>query len=273
MKRFTLTVAAVTLLGPAPVLAQSGPWSGPYVGVVAGYADADNEDFETFRFDTDQDGVFDDTVFTAGGANAFSPGFCDGRALGPTPAAGCSEDADGGEFGLRAGYDWQSGALVYGLVAEVSTAEVDDSVSAFSTTPARYSMTREIDYVAALRGRLGYAWDRVLFYGTAGLAYGEISRTFDTSNGANSFTEREDDGSLGVQIGAGVEYAFSERIRLGLEFLRTSLEDSDYTVRAGPGTAPATNPFLLVDPTGTDMQRSDGRFDVSSWRLTAAYRF
>lgn len=271
MRMLLMTATAAVLAGPA--LAQSGPWSGPYIAGFAGYADADNEDFETFVFDTDQDGQFDDTVFTSGGANAFSPGFCDGLATTPTPAGGCTEDSDGADFGVRIGYDWQSGPLVYGLLAEVSMADVDDGVSAFSTTPARYSMTREIEYLAAIRGRFGYAFDRFLVYGTAGLAHGEIDRTFATSNGANSFTENEDDAAMGVQIGAGAEFALTDRISLGAEYLRTSFEDDDYSVRAGPGTAPATNPFLLVNPTGTDMQRSDTRFDVSSWRLTATYRF
>ncbi|WP_296820418.1 outer membrane beta-barrel protein [Brevundimonas sp.] len=265
--------ATALALAASPALAQSGPWSGPYVAGFAGYADADNEDRETFLFDTDQDGAYDDTVLTSGGANAFSPGFCDGLATSPTPAGGCAEDSDGGDFGVRLGYDWQSGAFVYGLLAEVSSAEVDDSVSAFSTTPARYAMTREVDYITAIRGRFGYAWGRVMAYGTAGLAYGEVSRDFTTSNGANSFTERDDDAVMGVQIGAGAEFAVNDRVSLGLEYLRTSLEDGDYTVRAGPGTAPPTNPFLIVNPTGTDMRRSDTRFDISSWRLTATYRF
>ena len=272
MRVLLLTAAAAALL-TSPALAQSGPWSGPYIAGFAGFADADNEDGETIRFDTDQDGQFDNTVFTSGGANAFSPGFCDGLATAATPAGGCQEDSDGGDYGLRAGYDWQSGQMVYGLLAEVSMADVDDSVSAFSTTPARYSMTREVEYIAAIRGRFGYAFDRFLVYGTAGLAMGEIDRTFATSNGANSFTESDDESAIGFQYGAGAEFALTDRISIGAEYLNTTLEDDDYTVRAGPGTAGPTNPFLLVTPSGTDFQRSDTDFNLSSWRLTATYRF
>ena len=115
--------------------------------------------------------------------------------------------------------------------------------------------------------------DRVLVYGTAGIAYGDLDRAFTTSNGANSFTERDNDGVWGPQYGVGAEFALNERMSIGAEYLWTSLNDDEYTVRSGPGTAPPTNPFLLVDPTGTDIQRSNDQLDYGSLRLTATYRF
>jgi hypothetical protein len=43
-------------------------------------------------------------------------------------------------------------------------------------------------------------------------------------------------------------------------------------VRATRGAAPATNPFVLVNPTGTDFARSDDQF-IESWRVTTNLRF
>lgn len=270
MRLLLLTTAAVALAGPA--FAQD--WSGPYVAGLIGYATGDDDGSETLVFDTDQDGDYNDTVLTAAAVNAFSPGFCDGTAQTTTPAGGCSADDESGvDYGIRGGYDWQTGNVVFGVVGDISRADITDAVTGFSTTPANYVMTREINYVVGMRGRLGFAMGRTLVYGTAGLAYGDLDRSFVTSNGANSFTERDNDGVWGPQYGVGAEWAFNERMSIGAEALWTSLSDDEYTVRAGPGTAPPTNPFLLVTPSGTDIRRSNDQFDFGSLRVTATYRF
>lgn len=271
MRTLILAASAATALA-SPALAQD--WSGPYVSGVIGYAASDTDSGETLVFDTDQNGSYGDTVRTSSNADAFSPGFCDGTATGPTPGAGCTDDDDAGlDIGLRAGYDWQRGNFVFGVLGEISRADVQDAVSGFSTTPARYTMDREINLVAAVRARVGVSTGAMLIYGTAGLARGDIDRSFSTSNGANSFTERDNDMVNGRQFGGGIEWAYSDRMSIGAEYLWTSLDDDEYTVRAGPGTAPATNPFLIVTPSGTDIRRSNDQFEFGSLRLTATYRF
>lgn len=275
IKTTTIAAGAVLALAAAtatPAAAQD--WQGPYVGGHLGYGFQPDDDDERILFDTDLDGQFGDTVRTGAGADAFSPGFCGGRATGPTPADGCDDDDDGAEFGLRAGYDWQMGSWVVGAVGEIGRPDITDSVSGFSTTPARYTFTREIENIAALRGRLGYDAGRFLPYVTAGFASAEVEGTYSTSNGANSFTPVSvSDRRSGYQLGAGVETWVTSNMTVGVEYLYTSLDDDDYIVRTGPGTAPATNPFLLVDPAGTDQRRSDGDFDFHAVRVTAAWRF
>lgn len=255
--------------------AQVQDWSGFYVGGYVGQSEANQEDGERLVFDTDQDGDYGDTVFTGAGDDAFSPGSCDGFARGPTPADGCDGDDDGNEFGGRVGYDWQMGQFVVGVLGEFGSVDATDSVTSYSTTPAFYTFTREIENMAAVRARAGFVAGPVLLYATAGLATAEVTNSFDTSNGANAFPIQEDDDRAdGTQIGLGAEWMFSNRFSVGLEYLRTSLDAGDYTVRAGDsGTTPDTNPFLLVDPTGTDLRRSNEDFDVDSIRLTAAFRF
>ena len=44
--------------------------------------------------------------------------------------------------------------VVAGIVAEATKSESRDFVSAFSTTPASYTIERELDHSFALRGRL-----------------------------------------------------------------------------------------------------------------------
>lgn len=266
------------LLGLAlatPALAAD--WSGGYIGGHAGRATQDDARSAQFLFDTDLDGRYGDTVNTAAPANAFSPGFCGGAANAATPAAGCRSNSDdrADDFGLRLGWDWQRGDVVYGLVGEYANGGVTDSVSAFSTTPAFYTIERELGSTWALRGRLGLAFgadDANLFYGTAGYARASVDNRFSTSNGVNTFTQRGGGHADGAQYGLGYERRLGERMSLGLEYLVNDLRQDDFVVRA-QGPAPATNPFILVNADGTDMRRSDRDIRTDSLRLTLNFRF
>ena len=268
-------LAAVSLTAFAtPAFAQSedNQWEGAYIGGTIGIPKQKNDNRETVLFDTNRDGTFGDTVRTTTGADAFSPGFCGGAAVGRTPAETCRGDKDGLEYNIRAGYDMQKGNFVYGAVVEAGTSEARDSVSAFSTTPAFYTMTRDIDYTLGARLRAGYAAGSALFYATGGVAYAKIDNSFATSNTANSFANNGSSKSFGYAAGGGGEVKLAKNISLGLEYLYTNYTKDDYRVNVGPGTASPTNPFLLVSG-GTDFRRSDRDFDMHNVRLTASYRF
>jgi len=267
---YTAAFVALTLTAGG---AQAQEWAGPYVGVHLGGVFQSGDNDETLVFDRNLDGVFNESVTTALGADAFSPGFCGGAATSSANAA-CADDDEGIEGGVRAGYDWQFGPWVLGVVGEVSSVDATDSVSGFSTTPASYTFTREANWVAAARVRAGFAFGAVLPYVTAGVARGDVDHRFSTSNGANAFTPRGKDTLNGHQIGAGIETRMWEGWSVGLEYIHTSLKDEDYTVRVTQGTAPDTNPFVLApNTTGTDIRRSDQDFEFGAVRLTAAYRF
>lgn len=269
-----LLAAASLAAFATPAFAQSEDeqWEGAYIGGTIGVPAQKNDGGESVLFDTDRDGKFGDTVRTTTGANAFSPGFCGGAANGRTPADGCRGDKDGIEFAIRGGYDMQKGNIVYGVVFEGGSSDARDSVSAFSTTPAFYYFTREIDYSLGARLRVGYAARGALFYATGGGAFAKIKNEFETSNTANSFTEDGSSNSLGYSAGGGAEVKVTKKISLGLEYLYTNYAEDKYRINVGPGTAAPTNPFLLVSG-GTNFRRSDSNFDMHNIRLTAAYRF
>jgi len=257
-----------------PAQAQSsGDWTGFYVGGQLGYAFQPGDGDETIQFDTNLDGNFGDTVNTSGGANAFSPGFCGGSASGPTPADGCDDDRDGLEYGVHAGFDYDSGGLVFGVVADYSRPRIRDSVSAFSTTPARYTMTRTLRDALSLRARVGAGSGSTLFYGTGGVVRGSIRNSFSTSNAVNAFTGNGNEKGWGYVLGAGVEQRLGRSLSLGVQYLYRSIDAGDYVVRAGPGTAGLTNPFRIVNPNGTDFSRSGDRFTSHGVNLTASLRF
>jgi len=271
-------VAAATMLtaiGAVPASAQeveNTEFDGMYIGGSFGLGAQTNDVNESIRFDTNRDGSFDNSVRTVTGADAFSPGFCNGAAKSNVPAAGCRNDKDDLDYYIRAGADKQYGNLVIGFMVDAGRSESTDSVTGFSTTPASYTFTRQLDYAIGARGRVGYTPGGVLFYATSGISYAKIDNSFTTTNGANSFTDNGKTESFGWTGGVGAEAKVTDNITMGLEYLFTRYNDDDYVVNVGPGTAGATNPFLLASG-GTDMKRSDPNFDLHSIRLTAAFRF
>lgn len=278
-KTLTAALALAIAAGAGGAMAQERPnWTGGYVGVYGGWNQANDQSDEVLRFDRNLDGQFNEQVTLSGtGADAFSPGFCGGRANGPTAAQGCDNDNDGGvEAGIRAGYDYQFGNFVIGGLGEFSATNVKDAVTGFSTTPASYTFTRKLDNLAAARLRAGYAMGPALIYGTGGYAWGKIDNRFETSNTANSFVIQEDDDRAdGWQAGGGVEYALAPNLTVGGEYVYTSLDAGEYVVRAGnSGTTPATNPFILApNTTGTDIIRSNSRMGVHAVKIGMNYRF
>ncbi len=275
-----LSVAAVLLATSvaAPALAQDQerPFSGFYVGGSIGATIQPDNDDETILFDRDLNGSFGDTISTPTNPNAFSPGFCGGTVTGSSrPTDGCKSNRKELEYAVRAGFDWQMDTLVFGVLGEIGKTDASSSVTAFSTTPASYTITREIDYIANLRGRIGFtATPTTLVYGTAGVAYAKLDNSFTTTNTANSSTPRGEEDSWGYVLGFGVEQKLGRNFSIGVEYLYQQLQDEDFRVRLGStGTTPATNPFLLGNSNGTDFARSDDKFTLHGVRAVANFRF
>lgn len=276
---FTLSTG-IALLGFAAssAMAQTttSSWAGGYFGAHFGQASKPEDSrSDRFLFDTDLDGEFDNTVFTTTGANAFSPGSCSGVPVGPRPSDLCGHNSHGTDVGMRLGYDWQSGNLVYGLVVDYSMNDAEDAVTSFSTTPAFYSMSREVDDALSIRARIGHAFganNQNLIYVVGGVVRANIENTYTTSNGVNTFTNSGDSEADGSQWGAGYEFRVRPYMTIGIEYLWTTLKDDEFRVRAA-GPAPATNPFILNNAAGTDFRRSDRDLVQDSVRITAAYRF
>jgi outer membrane immunogenic protein len=80
---------------------------------------------------------------------------------------------DGVFGGVQGGYNWQSGPLVFGLEGDIQASAADDTFA-----PWKFSNP----WFGTVRGRLGYAFNNVLVYGTGGLAFGELrAETFGLS--------------------------------------------------------------------------------------------
>lgn len=265
------SLAALAFASPAAAQVEEQPFNGFYAGISGGYDVQPNDVGEAVKFDRDLNGSYEDTVTTIGGTNAFAPGFCNGAASSASPTTGCGNDRDNWGYSGRIGYDRQYGPLVVGVVAEFGNSEIRDSVSAFSTTPASYTLNRELLYTGSARGRVGFAANRTLFYGTGGLAYGRVNNYFRTTNTANGFESNGDSHAFGFAAGGGIEQRIGRHMSFGLEYMFNRLQNADYRVRVSGG--PATSPFTLGGAGGTDLARSYEKFRYHSMRATLSYRF
>jgi outer membrane immunogenic protein len=278
--RQTMTAVALGLAmaaaaaSPAAAQDRDSHFNGPYIEGFGGVVTRGDDYGSTLVFDNNGDGNYDNAVNTAAGANAFSPGFCDGQSLGARPSNGCKSDEDGVEYGARIGYDYRMNNFVVGGLIEASKNEAIDSTSGFSTTPAGYALQREMKYNVSARLRAGYTpGGGMLFYVTGGGSMAKLNHRFFTTNTANAFDENRDGKRVwGWQAGGGGEIMVTDQISLGLEYLYNRYKDNKYNVSVSQGTAPANNPFLLPSG-GTRIKVSDDDFDYHSLRATVGFHF
>lgn len=188
MKRILMAIAGVLGLAAAgqPALAAdytpvaATNWTGGYLGATVGAL--------------------------RGEANWFIPG---GVA---TPYASDT----GALVGLTAGYNWQVGNWVYGL-------EGDWSWSNWEAGPmvgCGGGCMTGIDWLATLRGRIGYANDALLVYLTGGAAFAYVDNRFQSGAAAVSGTES------GWTLGGGAEVKFNPNWSAKAEYLYVSVSDS-----------------------------------------------
>jgi outer membrane immunogenic protein len=111
-------------------------------------------------------------------------------------------------------------------------------------------VTNQIQNFATIRGRIGFAADRLLVFVTAGAAFAnyksDTAILFGTGVGAGrTFEGVQHIGSLsyqriGAAVGGGAEYAFTDRWSFKVEYLALLFSGQAYS---SPLVA-ATNPFI-----------------------------
>ncbi|MDR3496538.1 MAG: porin family protein [Ancalomicrobiaceae bacterium] len=162
-----------------------------------------------------------------------------GANIGANLAHGVAGDSSGFIGGLQAGYLWQTGQFVYGLEADVDLGNNSKSTSFTDPLLGGVSTQRDrIDWTSTIRGRLGYAFDRFLVYGTGGLALANIESRF--SNTATGLTDKDTNFRAGWALGAGLEYAITNNITVRGEYLHNGF--GHYNVNyAGNGVSVRQN--------------------------------
>jgi len=112
--------------------------------------------------------------------------------------------------GGQVGYNFQTGRFVLGVEGEYSFANVKYDTALFAG-----NLTLKNDYYATVAGRLGYAFDSILVYGKAGVAWARDK--WDGNDGAGG-TVTGNFNRQGWVIGAGVEYAFWGNLSAKVEY-------------------------------------------------------
>ncbi|MHB0771549.1 outer membrane protein [Bradyrhizobium sp. 5.13L] len=115
--------------------------------------------------------------------------------------------------GVQAGYNFQNGPWVFGVEGDIQATGADDTFA-----PWKFSNP----WFGTLRGRAGYAFSNVLFFGTAGLAFGELR--------GQTFGWTESHTTAGWTIGAGAEVGLAPNWSAKLEYLYIDLSTSQFAI-------------------------------------------
>ena len=190
--------------GPNAKVGDAYDWTGPYVGATGGAAR----------------GVQQWTYLSGG--NTVQPAY------------------QGAILGGEAGYNFQTGQIVYGIEGDFSGLNAKGGVSC----PNGFFFTCEasLSRLATVTGRVGYATGYGLYYAKAGLAYGTANvGTTPNTNGnpltipnfvfatGNSTTVSH----TGWTAGVGVEFALAKDWSAKAEYMHFDLGSAQYTVDSG----------------------------------------
>ena len=112
---------------------------------------------------------------------------------------GDTANIDGGIVGVYGGYNWQTASnWVFGVDASIN---YDWAQGPVIGAPGNFG---EVDWKGFFRGRLGYAWDRFMIYGTAG---GAVASLKNVGNNPSDIQTK-----LGWTVGGGVEMALTNNV-------------------------------------------------------------
>jgi outer membrane immunogenic protein len=136
----------------------------------------------------------------------------------------------GGFAGGTLGYNWQTGGLVLGIEADAAWSDVGATVG----DPALLAFSDKIRDMGTVRGRIGYAFDQFLIYGTAGYAWADNRLTI-TAGPASVSESRV---LNGWAAGAGVEVMFAPKWSVKAEYLYRSFQGDTYFASTNPPGLP-----------------------------------
>jgi len=207
---FPLTAAAPVMAADlsaapaykAPPLAPAYNWTGFYAGVNLG-GGWDHRSINTFN--------------TVTGAQT------------GTASTGGSGVVGGGQIGYN--YMLAPNWLI-GLEADISGADVKGS-GQIATPAVTIQGANKIDVFGTVRGRLGYAWNNWLFYGTGGFAWANENETRTQvagviGNATPGTAESASTTATGWTAGGGIEWGFSRNWTARVEYLHLGLGTNSF---------------------------------------------
>jgi outer membrane protein OmpA-like peptidoglycan-associated protein len=243
MRYLTTTAAATALLAlVTPAGAQAPPgvvqWGGPYVGLNLG----------------------GDWGQVPGAVNVGST--AGGAVPGSAAVSGTTRHLTGSTNaavtgGGQAGYNYQIDNFVLGVEGDFRGGGLDTTTrvpaGGLTNFPAGSNFKASSDWNASIRGRLGYAWQQFLFYGTGGVAFADVNLKSNFAPGTApdgtalpGRTSSQSSTLMGPTVGGGVEYAMTPNISVGAEYRYTDYGHANFNLGSvattGAGGAVATAP-------------------------------
>jgi outer membrane immunogenic protein len=182
-----------------PVVAPAFNWTGFYIGVHGGGAWLQHQ-----QVTTPNNGIC-------------APG------LAFDAANSCNLNTSGGAFGGFAGFNYQSGRVVFGIEADASWVGLNRSANFpdLSGLGPFMTMTAKVDWLATVRGRVGITMSPTLLYVTGGAAFASLrsSWTDNSPPPAPNAAIRLNSTRVGWVVGGGVEHAFARNWLVRVEGL------------------------------------------------------
>jgi outer membrane immunogenic protein len=214
----TIPASAADIPRPAPPPVVAPPvvynWSGFYIGGHLGgkWADHDGD-------------IFLDQVI------GFTP-------LGLAAFGNRGNDREAAFIGGgQIGFNWQAGGWVFGVEGDFSATSAERTfVCCGPLAPAFFvpgdTISVSNDWQASVRGRLGFAWDRFLVYGTGGVAFANLEATVALVpvGGLPGLFASASDTITGWTAGAGIEFGLWDNWSLGVEYRFSSFDASDFAL-------------------------------------------
>lgn len=127
--------------------------------------------------------------------------------------------------GVQAGYNYQVGQWVVGAEADISASGIEGKTDCPN---AAWSCETSIDWLGTARLRLGYAVDRVLLYGTGGLAVGKVTANDHDKSPPTDYSQSAT--MTGWSAGAGVEYALGDGWSVKGEYMHADLGEHHFVL-------------------------------------------
>jgi outer membrane immunogenic protein len=157
-------------------------------------------------------------------------GLANGSADTTSAVLSTQTDLSGALYGVQVGYNWQRDTMVFGLEGTWSAADIDGS----NLCSIPITCRREVDWVATLVGRAGWAMNHTLLYGFGGVAWGNV-------NAIGSFpglTISGDETHVGWTAGFGLEHALNQRVSFRIEYAHIDLGSDTHSLTNSGGFGP-----------------------------------
>ena len=134
--------------------------------------------------------------------------------------------------GAQGGYNWQSGALVFGVEGDLSRTSLSQTRTVPTIGAGSFArMSADADWLASLRGRAGLVgWNNTLFYLTGGVTSADIENIGHMTRFIGAAEYLADAASTtfraGWVVGAGTEWMFAPHVTVRLEYLYYNLNNN-----------------------------------------------